>query len=181
MHSKFRNTLAPRSNCSLIVLQEMKLSIKFVSAALVSFVSLSKAIDGVAVVSNFEQDDKETKEEQQHQHRSLQVQVDQRWKDRTGDVIIVPYAIVGTFSATSVALIDRSVKDLGDRSNVVQFVRRTNQRAYIAVRNDANGCFSSVGRVGSGTSQTLNLGNGCLTAGIIQHEFLHAVRVRGNE
>lgn len=149
---------------------------KFVSAALISFVSITKAIDDIALVSNVGQDTKETKVGQ-HQHRSLQARRTVRWKDRIRDEIVVPYAVSRVFSASDIALIDRAVKELSDRSSVVRFVRRTNQRAYIAVRNDASGCFSSVGRLSSGTVQTLNLGRGCVTTAIIQHEFLHAVRV----
>ena len=135
----------------------MKLSITLISAALISYVSLLEA-------------------KVNQPHRNLQLQLNQRWKDRIGDVVIVPYTIAETFSASDMALIDSSVTDLGDRSEVVKFVRRTNQPAYIDVRNDADGCFSMVGRGSSGTSQTLNLASGCLRAGIIQHEFLHAVR-----
>lgn len=151
----------------------MKLTIKFVSATLLSYALLSKAKaeDEVFDVGTV----KRTKEEH-HPHRSLQLELNQRWKDRIGDVVVVPYTIAPTFSANDVALIDSAVKDIIDRSTVLQFVRRTTQRAYIAVRNDGDGCFSNVGRHHSGTSQILNLGKGCLATGIIQHEFLHAAR-----
>ena len=154
----------------------MKLSIMFVSAALISFVSLTKAIDEVAVVSKFDQYIKETKEEH-NQHRGLQLELNQRWKDRIDDAIIVPYTIATTFTALEIDLIDRSVKEIGDRSEVVKFVRRSTQKAYILVRNDAEGCNSHVGRGSWGTSQTINLSRLCMQAGIIQHEFLHEVRV----
>ena len=152
----------------------MKLSI-FVSTVLVSFASLTEAKDEV-IVSNFHRDIKET-EEEHYQHRGLQLELNQRWKDRIGDAIIVPYTIATTFTASEIDLIDRSVKAIGDRSAVVQFVRRSTQSAYIVVRNNAEGCFSDIGRASRGTSQTLNLARDCMQTGIIQHEFLHAVRV----
>ena len=156
----------------------MKLPIQFViSAALLLFFSLSKANDEVVVVARKLNDDTNETEDVPHPRRNLQLQLKQRWKDRIGDVVIVPCTIAGTFSATDTALIDGAVKDLGDRSAVVKFVPRINQRAYIEVRNNGEGCRSYVGRVPSGTSQILNLAQGCLVAGIIQHEFLHAVRV----
>ena len=149
---------------------------KFLSVALVSFISLSKANNEIVVISYFDQDTKETKKEQ-HLHRSLQLQLNQRWKDRRGDIVIVPYT-VGGFTATEAALIDSSLKGLGDNSKVVQFERKSDQPAFIRVRNGEGGCGSYIGRI-SAVSQDLNLERaaGCLVKGIIQHEFLHAVRV----
>jgi Astacin (Peptidase family M12A) len=155
----------------------MKLCIRLVSAALIVFVSLARANEEDGVVhSSIDPNVKATMQVPTHPHRSLQLQLNQRWKDRIGDVIIVPYTIVGSFTSAEIDLIDRSVKDLGDQSAVVQFVRRTNQRAYIEVGNDGSGCNSHIGRIYTGTVQTLNLASECFVVGIIQHEFLHAVR-----
>ena len=149
----------------------MLLSIKLVNALLLSLLSFSKAIDEVVV----DQDVKVTKEEQ-HQHRRLQLEVDSRWKDRIGDVVIVPYMIASTFAASEVETIKSSIIDLSSRIRVVKFVPRTTQRAYIEVVNTGSGCNSGIGRHPSGTVQLLNLqSEGCVNRGTIQHEFLHAV------
>ena len=156
---------------------KLSTSCKLVSTALISFLSLSKATKEVVVVNRLRQNVIETQEEQ-HPHRRLQLELNQRWKDRIGDVVIVPYAIASTYDAAEVETIQSAILDLSSRIRVVQFVPRTTQRAYIEVVNDGMGCSTVVGRHPSGTVQRLNLQrDGCVSRGTIQHEFLHAVCV----
>jgi len=55
----------------------------------------------------------------------------------------------------------------------ITFKERTNERNYIKVKN-LGGCYSYVGMLGG--QQTLSLAEyGCLGAGTIQHEFIHAL------
>ena len=66
--------------------------------------------------------------------RRLNIFPNQRWKNRVGDVVQVPYVIDPRyFNAYAIAMIERNLQHLADRSNVVQFVRRTSQSAYIHV------------------------------------------------
>ena len=51
-------------------------------------------------------------------------------------------------------------------------VARTNQEDYIEVFK-GTGCWSFVGRQGG--KQLLSLGNGCISVGIVVHEFMHAI------
>lgn len=137
------------------VLSEMKLTIKFLIAALITYVWHSKA----------------------------QLQLNQRWKDRNGGVIVVPYTTTSKSGRpTDAAIIDKAVKDLADKARVLKFVQRTKQKAYISVSTDAGGCNSDVGRSQTGTKQTVNLDSGCMNVRSIQQGFLYAVCfVRGAE
>jgi hypothetical protein len=166
----------------LLYYTKMKLFLTFVHAAavLVSFASYANAVKFIddEFAADFARDvEGPQREMPKQQHRDLNALTSNRWKDRTGDLVIIPYTISPTFSSTEKSLIESSIKSLADRSKVVQFVPRTNQNAFIVVTNDAAGCFSNVGRSYTGSSQVLNLGNGCVSFGIIQHEFIHAVRI----
>jgi hypothetical protein len=54
----------------------------------------------------------------------------------------------------------------------LQFVKRTNQTAYINFRKIISGCSSQIGRTGG--KQNINLANGCSTGNTI-HEIGHAI------
>jgi len=88
-----------------------------------------------------------------------------RWPDAT-----IPYVISSSFSQH-----DRSViaKAMGQyhKETCIRFRPRTSEKAYIHIIR-GSGCSSSVGRTGS--RQTVSLGNGCVYAGIVQHELMHA-------
>ena len=50
------------------------------------------------------------------------------------------------------------------------------QGPHLIYTNQENGCFSYVGRQGTGTGQRVNLGSpGCLKIGTILHETLHGL------
>ena len=59
-----------------------------------------------------------------------------------------------------------------------RFVPRTSQRDYIHIVK-GSGCSSSVGRVGGG--QQVSLGRGCVYKGIVQHELMHALGIKGHK
>jgi len=66
--------------------------------------------------------------------RRLNIMTNQRWKNRVGDVVQVPYVIDPFhFNADQIAIIERNLQILADGTNVVQFVPRTSQSAYIHV------------------------------------------------
>jgi len=65
--------------------------------------------------------------------RALNALTDQRWKDRVGDVVQIPYEVDPIFTAAQKQLIESSIQALADGSNVIQFVQRSNQAAYINV------------------------------------------------
>ncbi len=99
---------------------------------------------------------------------------DRRWNKRVNDVVQVPYVIDSDyFSSSQTVRIKSALRDLADRSKVVQFLPRKNEQSYILL-NKENGCSSSVGRQGG--KQILSLAGHCATSkGIIQHEFMHAL------
>jgi hypothetical protein len=107
-----------------------------------------------------------------------QAAINSRWADRVNDVVQVPYTISGSFPDSSTSVIEDALRDLGERSKVVEFVPHTSQGDYISVV-DGSGCSSFVGRKGGEQELTLLIGSSatgsCIDKGIIQHEFLHAL------
>lgn len=65
--------------------------------------------------------------------------------------MIVPYAIDNSFSASERNLIVNSVNDLSAKVKVLKLIPRTNQANYIRVESGGDGCFSSLGIVGTYT------------------------------
>jgi hypothetical protein len=66
--------------------------------------------------------------------RRLNILTNNRWKNRVGDVVQVPYVIDPLyFYPDEIALIERNLQILADGTKVVQFVPRTSQSAYIHV------------------------------------------------
>jgi hypothetical protein len=95
------------------------------------------------------------------------------WKDRSEGRVIVPYTIdTSVFSVDDRANIENALRDLEDRTGSLKFVPRVTQINYIKVERRANKC-SKVGSPGGVI--TVNLGEGCMAKGIIQHEFMHAL------
>ncbi len=113
-------------------------------------------------------------------HRILSIETNSRWKDRMGSVIQVPYYIDPTyFDADQAVVIEDAIIKLSEAVNVVQFIPRSNQAAYIHIQDNGTGCNSIIGKIGTGKSQELNLRrNSCLNIGTIQHELLHAIGFR---
>lgn len=106
--------------------------------------------------------------------RVLSIVTSRRWKERLGDVVQVPYSISGRFSQSERDTIVNAVNALSERSNVVRFVVRQRQSSYIDVVNYGHGCYSTfTGQ--QNKKQEVNLAAGCVTFGIVQHEFLHAL------
>lgn len=74
----------------------------------------------------------------------------------------------------------RDIRDALDRlqqktGQCVKFVRSTSgHRVRVSAIQD-NGCNAQVGK--NRFAQTVNLGSGCMTNGIIQHEFMHALGI----
>ncbi|KAI2510799.1 High choriolytic enzyme 1-like [Fragilaria crotonensis] len=102
-----------------------------------------------------------------------QADVSRRWETRVNGVAQVPYAYSGQHNADAVVVIENALRDLEARSKVVKFVPRTTESDYIMVV-DGDSCSSYVGRQGGEQPVTLSSG-GCVTHGIVQHEFLHAL------
>jgi len=100
------------------------------------------------------------------------IYTNRRWKDRNQDKVIIPYQIeTRYFTSSEIAKIERLTKELSDEVKVIQFVKRTNQAAYVRVVRVKSGCSSFVGKSGSGKSQDLNLDAWCFNnEGTIPHE-----------
>ena len=96
----------------------------------------------------------------------------QRWNTRVNGVVQIPYVLDSRFSIFKVNTIKNALRDLSNRSKVVQFNPRKNERDYIYV-SPFGGCSSYVGKVGG--RQELTLQGGCASKGITQHEFIHAL------
>jgi len=88
-----------------------------------------------------------------------------RWPDAT-----IPYVISSEFSQHERSVIAKAMQEYHQRT-CIRFRPRTSEKAYIHIMK-GSGCSSSVGRTGS--RQTVSLGNGCVYAGIVMHELMHA-------
>ncbi|VUD62768.1 Flavastacin [Thalassocella blandensis] len=82
----------------------------------------------------------------------------------------VPYVISAASQGDTAAIL--AGMNLISSRTAVKFVPRTNQADYIEVIK-GSGCWSYVGR--NGGRQELSIGNGCAYAGIVAHEFTHAL------
>jgi hypothetical protein len=101
-----------------------------------------------------------------------QADVGKRWNNRVNGVVQIPYLLRG-YSDESRDAIDNAVKELGDRSHVVNFVPRTSESDYLLVQ-PGSGCSSFIGKQGG--QQVVSLADPiCMRVGTIQHEFLHAL------
>merc|ERR1719290_203213 len=89
---------------------------------------------------------------------------------------VVPYRFKDSFSAAEQKKVTDALAELNTKSGgCVSFVQRTNEANYVEI-TAGGGCWSMVGR--SRGAQPLNLQkDGCMSTGIIQHEFLHALGV----
>eukprot|EP00551_Chaetoceros_affinis_P006820 CAMPEP_0203678904 /NCGR_PEP_ID=MMETSP0090-20130426/33671_1 /ASSEMBLY_ACC=CAM_ASM_001088 /TAXON_ID=426623 /ORGANISM="Chaetoceros affinis, Strain CCMP159" /LENGTH=586 /DNA_ID=CAMNT_0050546347 /DNA_START=107 /DNA_END=1867 /DNA_ORIENTATION=- len=100
---------------------------------------------------------------------------DRRWPTRVDDIVEVPYSISSDYSSNEKSRIQDALDELGDKSKVIKFKflpTNDDYSDYIMVIKDT-GCWSFVGH--QGEMQRLSLDTYCLTKGIIQHEFMHAV------
>jgi len=88
-----------------------------------------------------------------------------RWPDAT-----IPYVISSEFSQHERSVIAKAMQQYHQKT-CIRFRPKTSERAYIHIMK-GSGCSSSVGRTGS--RQTVSLGNGCVYAGIVMHELMHA-------
>jgi Astacin (Peptidase family M12A) len=91
------------------------------------------------------------------------------------DIVQIPYIIDSVFDSSEQQLIEESLLDLENKAKVIHFVQKTTESAFVIVVDTSGGCSSIVGKSPFGKSQDLNLGPGCVTKYIIQHEFLHAI------
>ncbi|XP_053669754.1 zinc metalloproteinase nas-4-like [Anopheles nili] len=87
---------------------------------------------------------------------------------------IVPYVIDSTaFSIVQQNSIVSALQQI-ELVSCVRFVKRTNQKDYVAVTGEYTGCWATLGHRGG--MQTVNLQpNGCMSRGTIIHEFLHSL------
>ena len=86
----------------------------------------------------------------------------------------VPYEVTDQFTVDERKIIIESLNALNDKlkTKVIFIPRENKERDYVNVIK-GSGCWSFVGHLGG--AQDLSLGAGCVTNGITQHEFIHAV------
>lgn len=112
-----------------------------------------------------------------------------RWPNRT-----IPYSIDAVFNENEVDLIETGIQRIIDATclNIIQrtdevnyvriivsfkicFLYKKNKKIKFPFQGEPAGCFSMIGYLGFG-AHPLNLErNGCVTNGIIIHEFIHAI------
>lgn len=63
-----------------------------------------------------------------------------------------------------------------EEKTCIRFIPRTTQSNYIRIRS-ISGCYSYLGMIGGAQDLSLDV-NGCLYAGIIAHELIHALGFR---
>jgi len=91
-----------------------------------------------------------------------------RWPNGT-----VPYELNMTeYSLVDMYIIQGGLKEI-ERDTCIQFVKRTNEIDYIFVTPNI-GCWSYLGRKGSGQTLSLTLPQ-CINRGTVIHEFMHAL------
>ncbi|XP_064079183.1 zinc metalloproteinase nas-4-like isoform X6 [Macrobrachium nipponense] len=101
--------------------------------------------------------------------RSAMIDIHRRWPNG-----VIPYVISQTYDENERATIAKAMSEYHNKT-CIRFVPRTVEKDYIHIlKGDGNlsRCSSSVGRVSG--AQPVSLGPGCLYAGIVMHEFMHA-------
>lgn len=78
-------------------------------------------------------------------------------------------------SPAVVKLVKEAMRQIETDTNI-RFKQRTNERDYVLIGTDQQGCWSHIGRTGGAQPLNLQL-NGCLYKGTIMHEFLHALGI----
>ncbi|KAF5303785.1 hypothetical protein FQR65_LT08120 [Abscondita terminalis] len=92
-----------------------------------------------------------------------------RWPNAT-----VPYEIdQRAFGITARNYIENAIGIIRSATCVKPRRRLSTDLDYVYITNSQPGCFSHIGKIGG--KQNLNLGLGCVTRGIIIHEFLHSL------
>ncbi|XP_078335133.1 uncharacterized protein LOC111132277 isoform X2 [Crassostrea virginica] len=92
---------------------------------------------------------------------------------------IIPYEIdADSFGAKSILvtkLVEVTIARIESTTCVKWRPRTSEERYFVRIKGNENGCWSYVGNVGFGGGQDLNLGDGCLDLYIVLHEFHHAM------
>nr|AKP18638.1 hypothetical protein [Lutzomyia reovirus 2] len=83
----------------------------------------------------------------------------------------IPVYIDAAYSVSDRAIINQALQRI-QSVTCFTFPERTTQTDYIWVQK-SSGCWSYVGRIGN--AQVLSLADGCVTFGIVMHEFIHAI------
>ena len=103
-----------------------------------------------------------------------------RWTDAT-----LVFKISGSFTDKQIKRIQTAAANIQENTGGCVKLREVTSAPsgnYVDVINSDSGCYSYIGMLGDtpltpGGKQVLNLDEGCLTNGIIEHEFLHALGV----
>ncbi|KAH3863088.1 zinc metalloproteinase nas-29-like [Dreissena polymorpha] len=88
----------------------------------------------------------------------------------------IPYVIHDSIlnDKTAFDAVNNGMKMIQDMTkNCVRFLKRSTEKNFINVTNIGGGCYSGVGQIGG--EQTVNVGPGCGTPGIVMHELLHVL------
>ena len=91
---------------------------------------------------------------------------------------MIPYYLSSSFSENDKNKIRRAVKELSDWVDCIDIleIREADASRYTRKIHvyPGRGCWSYLGMIRA-NKQDLSLGRGCVTTGVIQHEFIHAL------
>ncbi|KAJ0016361.1 hypothetical protein NQD34_014651 [Periophthalmus magnuspinnatus] len=94
------------------------------------------------------------------------------WPKSSDGLVYIPYIVNSEFNSYETRVISSALSSFHGPT-CIRFVPRQTQNDYISVENQS-GCFSALGRQGGRQVLSLNRG-GCVYAGIVEHEFNHAL------
>ncbi|KAK2853435.1 hypothetical protein Q5P01_006096 [Channa striata] len=94
------------------------------------------------------------------------------WRKASDGKVYIPFRISNQFSQRERAIIIQGLNSFA-QSTCIRFTPCNGQRDFIDIQS-LSGCYSYVGRRGSGQVVSLNR-QGCVYHSVIQHELLHAL------
>lgn len=94
------------------------------------------------------------------------------WSKNSNGLVVIPYAISSEYQDWERQTIENALESFHS-STCIRFTPWRNERDYLMVES-GDGCFSSLGRQGSGQTLSINR-EGCLYHGVIQHETMHSL------
>jgi len=109
--------------------------------------------------------------------RTASVQPFQLWPKGSNGRVRIPYVVkVGWWlfpRSETKGNIKKTIRKLKQNTCIDWVPKKSSDKNYVLMDDEKKGCFSYVGRIGG--KQLLNLGKGCTTERITDHEMMHAM------
>ncbi|CAJ0596080.1 unnamed protein product [Cylicocyclus nassatus] len=111
-------------------------------------------------------------------HNALLPSSPKKWnylEDGRGNYII-PYKIVGKYDEREKRVIESAMESIQDNT-CIRFKQRNDERDYVEIHNENEGCYTWVGRSGGRTILMLqsNYAGTCIVKGTVIHELFHLI------